>query len=515
MSGHTKRYIPRQVFCNTDAAKSSNYRKNRKIMRILLVDTFYGPYLNRLYSDRWLASQSWEQQHQAHFSGSFGTGNSYSEGLKPLGVDAIEIVANSPLLQESWAKRYQPEILDKTQNIQRLMAILEAQINWWKPTVLYIQDINWVPTVFLKNIKSQVSLIVGQNACPLSPELDVSPYDLLLTSLPHYVDKFRSMGVESAYFPIGFDQRLLRQHRTDTQRPHQLTFVGGLGGYHSKGTEMLNSIARELPLQAWGYGGEQLRSDSPLKKCWKGEAWAEDMYSILSMSQITINRHINISKNYACNMRLYEATGMGACLVTDQKSNLANLFKIDEEIVAYNNPEEAAEKIRYLINNPDVARQIAKAGQDRTLKDHTYSKRMEMLLDILNRFIRTNKLNGHIRKFNNIASEINIQAFADSDSFEPAKKWADHLRQKNQNSRIEFHFLVNKSIDTLGEKVWMPEGEASSYSSLLQSFFDCVENSGFVIIFESPFKRKSDLQRIFEAKAIASNLIVRHIRLNS
>ena len=98
-------------------------------MRILLVDTFYGPYLNRLYSDRWLASQSWEQQHQAHFSGSFGTGNLLRR-IKTIRVDAIEIVANSPLLQESWAKRYQPEILDKTQNIQRLMAILEAQINW-------------------------------------------------------------------------------------------------------------------------------------------------------------------------------------------------------------------------------------------------------------------------------------------------------------------------------------------------------------------------------------------------
>ena len=139
-------------------------------------------------------------------------------------------------------------------------------------------------------------------------------------------------------------------------------------------------------------------------------------------------------------MRLYEATGMGACLVTDQKSNLANLFKIDEEIVAYNNPEEAAEKIRYLINNPEVARQIAKAGQDRTLKDHTYSKRMEMLLDILNRFIRTNKLNGHIRKINNIASEIIIQAFADSDSFESAKKWADHQGKKIRILELNFTF---------------------------------------------------------------------------
>ena len=102
----------------------------------------------------------------------------------------------------------------------------------------------------------------------------------------------------------------------------------------------------------------------------EGEAWVEDMYSILSMSQITINS-ISISRKLCMQHATIRSHRYGSMLVTDQKSNLANLFKIDEEIVAYNNPEEAAEKIRYLINNPEVARQIAKAGQDRTLKDHT------------------------------------------------------------------------------------------------------------------------------------------------
>ena len=52
------------------------------------------------------------------------------------------------------------------------------------------------------------------------------------------------MGIESEYFPISFDDRLLARHQSDGPRPHALTFVGGLGGHHSQGTKMLNEIAR-------------------------------------------------------------------------------------------------------------------------------------------------------------------------------------------------------------------------------------------------------------------------------
>ena len=194
------------------------------------------------------------------------------------------------------------------------------------------------------------------------------------------------MGVKATYFPIGFDERLLQRHRTDGSRPNALTFVGGLGGYHSKGTQMLESIAHELPLQVWGYGGQQLPPDSTLKQRWQGEAWAEDMYGLLANSQITINRHIDIAESYANNMRLYEATGMGACLLSDSKLNLPCLFEPDLEVVTYSSPVEAVSKLKQLLDQPEAAAVIAARGQARTLKNHTYRQRMAELLALLQRY---------------------------------------------------------------------------------------------------------------------------------
>ena len=118
---------------------------------------------------------------------------------------------------------------------------------------------------------------------------------------------------------------------------------------------------------------------------WRGEAWADEMSDLLAGSQITLNRHIDIAEGYANNMRLYEATGMGACLLTDAKVNLPCLFEPDREVVTYDTPKEAVGKLKQLLAEPQAAAAIAARGQARTLREHTYSQRMAELVTLLQR----------------------------------------------------------------------------------------------------------------------------------
>ena len=483
-------------------------------MKLLIVDTFYGPYLQRLYADGSLGAKPWSEQHTAHFRGGFGTGDAYSHGLGLLGVPAIEIVANSAPLQRAWAREHRPELLQIQDEAQQLMAILEAQICWWQPTVLYVQDVNWLPAPFLKYVNQLVQMVVGQNACPLAPNLDLSPYDLVLTSLPHYVGRFRKQGVDAAYFPIGFDERLLQRHRTESQRSHLLTFVGGLGGYHSQGTQMLEALAQELPLQVWGYGGSQLPTGSTLKQRWQGEAWADDMYNLLANSQITINRHIDIAENFACNMRLYEATGMGACLITEHKSNISDIFEPDKEIVTFNSAMEAVAKVKELIDKPDLVRRIAEAGQARTIKEYSYSKRMEMLVDILSRHRPAMVSNLISEPRSHSKPKLNIPVYAKSDSFEMARNWANKLRKRSTERHFNFHFIVDKRIDSMGESVWMPLLQDPD-QNLVESYFNCVTASGVAIIIESDLLVNDSTRLAFHSEAIKHGLAVKTIRLES
>ena len=104
-------------------------------------------------------------------------------------------------------------------------------------------------------------------------------------------------------------------------------------------------------------------------------------------SKITINRHIDVAENYANNMRLYEATGCGALLVTDYKDNLSELFVPDQEVVTYRSVEEAVDKIKYYLSHEDERSKIAKAGKERTLSEHTYYNRMCQLKEIISKYL--------------------------------------------------------------------------------------------------------------------------------
>jgi spore maturation protein CgeB len=112
------------------------------------------------------------------------------------------------------------------------------------------------------------------------------------------------------------------------------------------------------------------------------------MYQILHASKMTLNHHIGIADPYANNMRLFEATGVGTLLITDWKVNLHDMFEAGKEVVAYRSAEECVELIRYYLEHGDEREAIARAGQRRTLREHTYYQRMQELADIVERYLR-------------------------------------------------------------------------------------------------------------------------------
>jgi spore maturation protein CgeB len=106
-----------------------------------------------------------------------------------------------------------------------------------------------------------------------------------------------------------------------------------------------------------------LAAGSPIRKRYRGEAWGLDMYEILAHSQVTFDRHIEAAEGFANNMRLFEATGVGAMLVTDDGKSLSELFRPAEEVVSYANETDAVRALRRFVENEDDRLRIAEAGR--------------------------------------------------------------------------------------------------------------------------------------------------------
>jgi spore maturation protein CgeB len=57
-------------------------------------------------------------------------------------------------------------------------------------------------------------------------------------------------------------------------------------------------------------------------------------------------------------------------------------------VAIYHTPEECVELARYYVDHESEREAIARAGQRRTLRDHTYKLRMQELSALLERHLR-------------------------------------------------------------------------------------------------------------------------------
>lgn len=369
---------------NSEMEKRSTIRStNIGSYHCVFINTYYPVFLDHFYrNNNGLEAQSYNTQLKHLQKTLFGDSDFYSKNIIKSGWKADDLIVNCETLQLKWAGECGYEA--------KGLQIAIAQLKEINSDVVYIQDMHLLSREFITAIKPFAKLIVGQIASPPGDGIPFDLYDLIISSFPHFVKLFRKYGITSYYQPLAFNPEIIQRipNVPYEMRPVECSFIGGISTHHGKAYALLELLAEQTPIQFWGYGSQSLPVDSPVLSKHRGEAWGEEMFYLMASSKIAINRHIDAAENYANNMRLFEATGCGALLITDYKDNLHELFEIGKEVVVYRSFEECVALVNYYLNNPVEAAVIAKAGQARTLRDHTYEKRMSQTSEFLARHLR-------------------------------------------------------------------------------------------------------------------------------
>lgn len=383
-------------------------------MRVFIINADYPDFLRDLYAKTpGLLTATYDDQMSARNDSLFGVADFYSRNFQAHGHQAAEFHVNNRWLQYTWAREHGMRVTKPAtptgRNWRRLLKgvggrartilrnlasgggfigisewdrhILEAQIEHYRPDVILNQEMYLVRSSVLDRVKGRRK-IVGQNAAILPESDPYSAYDLLISSLPNYVEIFRSAGKRAEVNRLAFEPSILHRLGPQPERDIPLSFVGSLSPNHVDRIALLEHIARHAPLQVWGNGIERLRPGSPLHACYRGEAWARGMYEVLRRSRITLNKHIDIAQNMANNMRLYEATGSGALLLTDAKVNLHEIFTPNEQVVTYNSPEDCLRQIEHLFADEQRRSDIAAAGQRHAIQSENYYNRVAELVTL-------------------------------------------------------------------------------------------------------------------------------------
>jgi hypothetical protein len=266
-----------------------------------------------------------------------------------------------------------------------LYDILRAQITSYRPDVLLTHWIG-LDSSFLREMKSYVRLIVGSHASPLHGRYDFSVYTLMLSAVDNFVNYFRSQGLRSELLRFGFEPAILTGFNGLT-RTIPVSFIGNVFPEHRSRRRWLEHVCESVPVQVWAPSLAALQPGSAVVQAHRGVAWGAQMFRLLRASGISLNHHIDVAEEYAGNVRLFEATGCGSMLLTDWKTNLHEMFEPGKEVVAYRTPEECVELIDHYLNHDDEREAIARAGQERTIRDHTFYHRMQELSGLLRRYV--------------------------------------------------------------------------------------------------------------------------------
>ena len=382
---------------------------------------------------------SYQELYDKFINTQYGLSNFYEKHMKTLGNEAQDIFASFEHLQKLWAE----ENGLRYEWTEWLRSIVLAQVKSFQPDVLYLQDLYLFDRNFRRQMREALTkrvIMIGWRAAPTKDFAVFNDLDLVLSAGPHLVQMFQRCGAKAMYLPLAFEDTMVEVLGQIRERDLDFTFAGTVGsrnGAHSQRYHLIEKLMASSPIEVWSDIEEtdgrskterlflkciyhtsrslaamrvpqRLRAALPLIR--KGESWVSDPtlptlnqlyagrinhsvfgvenYKISARSKIALNSHIDCFENYAGNMRLYEVTGMGACLLTDWKINLPDIFEPDVEVVTYRNVEECIEKVEYLLQNEAERQAIAAAGQKRTLRDHTYRQRVGELHQTILRLLR-------------------------------------------------------------------------------------------------------------------------------
>lgn len=388
-------------------------------IKLFKIAPYYKLFLRDFYEKHpHLKTASYAEQHQALMGASFAWSDYWKTYLERTGrYEVTEVVFNAPYLQKAWAKennfiydedRWQVEI--GLEQLRRSGAEVFFSNEGWFQQFSSSQLKDLFPRLF----------IVGYDGTAINSKALFGGCSLMVACFAQALDFYKALGIQTYLYKLGFETSILDKIHYDEKadRPFDVTLMGGVSiakNAHARRVELLHYLSRHLKLNLYlmepsikeliGYGITLVKKRNPIRDYFElmrntlyvrrlhrinaGPIFGAEMFAALAKSKIALNVHIDSTGSFAANMRLFEATGVGCCLLTDWKSNIGDFFEVDKEVVVYRSFEECLEKIRYLLRHDEERTGIARLGFMRTNNEHSLCPQVEKFGSYLTSLINT------------------------------------------------------------------------------------------------------------------------------
>jgi spore maturation protein CgeB len=365
-------------------------------MKVLTLDSYYREMIEQVIN-RYKVSPN-EFNFLRNESMFYGTGGSYRHYLQELGHNSVLHIMNASIHDIRRSGRllsrneFTPYLDAKFTNVpyfisSRLRGIrsISKIIEEERPDVIFIQDLNYLSSnvlTFIKNTYPKI-LLVGEIASRLPTFKILKSYDLILSSLPNIVAHLRSININSQILKLGFDPRII-SYLSEAPKIYDVVFIGSFTNVHSLNLPLLKILSKlDINFKFFGKVDKNTMIKNDLLNNYGGEAWGLDMFQKLRNSRIVVNRHSKLANGYTNNMRIFESTGVGSLLLTENSVNLSDYFTPFKEVIPYDSLDEIPSLVRNLLDNEKKLSEISRNGRIRTIEEHSYRNRSKLLISLV------------------------------------------------------------------------------------------------------------------------------------
>lgn len=210
-------------------------------------------------------------------------------------------------------------------------------------------------------------------------------YDhIFLIDSPDVLDRFELNAKNIASVPLGCDPDVHR--RVDLSADDKarygcdIAFVGTVTPVREK----ILKRFKDMGMKIWG---RWQKPDPALSACYRDkDIYGAEAVKVYNAAKIVLDIHGQYGVHpelFNVTPRVFEVPASGGFLLTNDIKQLHGLYRVGEEIMAYDDAGALEKLVKYFLSHDKERASVAEAGHIRAYHDHTYKKRLDSLINIV------------------------------------------------------------------------------------------------------------------------------------
>ena len=209
-----------------------------------------------------------------------------------------------------------------------------------------------------------------------------APYDALFFKDPFIVYNLRRTMMNRAIFYLP-ECCNPRYHKPVPVAPEDFSRYGcdiaTAGNMYPYRAEFFRNLIG-YDVKIWGNPAPAWLDVSAIKGMIQNRFVANEEKSKAFLCAKIVLNNLNPAEIWGVNVRTFEIAAAGGFQCVDWRPGLSQLFVEGKEIVAFRDIDDLKRKLDLFLRNDDQRREIAHSSQQRAHKDHTYERRLALLM---------------------------------------------------------------------------------------------------------------------------------------